>query len=142
MAKSKKVKDEAENSENELNEVLDGKNSSDKKGEVNSSLDEMETDKQGNPFLPGTAPVVVKAIVDQVLKIEQISKPAFANARDVLIADEAELSRLAHENIQHFSPADANGKRSYKVTVGNDEISVDITFEKEKIKTKVKEIEV
>lgn len=129
-----------ENSEQELNKVLDGENSARGKGEVTSSFGEMETDKQGNTFLPGTAPVVVKAIVDQVLKIEQDLKPAFGKARDALTAGKDELSRLAHENIQHFSPADENGKRSYKVTIGNDEISVEITFEKETITTKVKEI--
>lgn len=94
---------------------------------------EAETDAEGNTFLPGTAPIVVKALVDQVKRIEIYTKPAFAVARDALVADTKELSRLAHENIQHFSKADEKGKRVYEVG----DIRIEITFEKEKIKTKI-----
>ncbi len=108
------------------------------KPKEDSSLGEMAADKKGNTFLPGTAPVVVQAIVDQVIEIENNLKPEFGLVRDALVAAKENLARLAHENIQHFSPADEDGKRVYRA--GG--VIVEITFEKEKINAKVEKDEV
>ncbi len=108
------------------------------KVEDGSELGEMVADKKGNTFLPGTAPVVIKAIVDQVIEIENNLKPKFVSAANALIGAKENLARLAHENIQHFSPADKDGKRVYRA--GG--VIVEITFEKEKISAKVEKDEV
>lgn len=101
--------------------------------EVGSEVGELEVGKGGKTFLPGAEPIVVKALVEQVINIEEYLKPAFAVARDALMSAQTELSRLAHENIQHFSPPDEEGKRVYS----GGGVIVEITFEKEKIKGKV-----
>lgn len=102
---------------------------------VESELVEMEVDKDGNTFLPGTAPIVIKELVDAVIELETNLKPAFASARDALIAKKNEISEISRANIGLFSEPDEKGVRVYKA--GG--IEVKITFEKEKILTKLEE---
>lgn len=108
---------------------------------ADSETAEMETDIKGNTFLPGTAPKVIKPLVEQVYLIERTLKPDFAAARDALVAGQDELSRLAHENIQHFSPPNEKGERKYEVPYKGGTVTVAITFQKEKIVTKIEDEE-
>jgi hypothetical protein len=108
--------------------------------EVVSGMAEMESDKDGNTFLPGTAPIVIAELVESAKRIELELKPEFSSARDALVEEQDNLKDLAHKHISHFSEADDTGKRTYKA--GGVEIS--LTFEKEKILTKLekkKEVE-
>jgi hypothetical protein len=122
MARAKKVKSE------ETVEPVEGSG-------VDTELEEMESDSKGNTFLPGTAPVVVKELIDCAKEIELVLKPDFGRARDALVAANDTLADLAHKHIDLFSEADASGTRVYKV--GG--VIISITFEKEKIKTKLVE---
>lgn len=128
MAKKKNETVVAESKEMEQNY---GESSVD--GTSESELEELAEGKGGKTYLPGAEPVVVKALVEQVIEIEEVLKPEFASARDALMNGQTNLSKLAHENIQHFTPPDQDGKRVYE----GGGVRVEITFEKEKIKGKV-----
>lgn len=105
-----------------------------------SETELIDEDKDGNRFLPGNEIIVpkeIKPLIESVRKIEKILKPNFAKARDALTAEQDRVSELAHKNIEHFSEADEKGTRTYKY--GG--CIVKITFEKEKILTKLDEEE-
>lgn len=101
--------------------------------EVNSEMSEATEGKDGSGYLPGTAPIVIKKLVNKAKQIETTLKPNFASARDALVAGKEELKMLAHENIDHFSEPDEDGTRTYHA--GG--VTIEITFEKEKIVTKL-----
>jgi hypothetical protein len=98
----------------------------------------IDEDKDGNRFLPGSeipVPVAIKPLIQKAKEIETVLKPAFASARDALITAQDKLSEIAHKNIEHFSEPDEKGSRTYKC--GG--VIVKITFEKEKITTKLED---
>lgn len=100
----------------------------------------IDADEKGNRFLPGQeVPVAVeiKPLIMQARHVETVLKKDFAAARDALVSGQTELARLAHANIEHFSEPDENGKRVYKFGT----VTIEITFEKEKIKAKIDEEE-
>jgi hypothetical protein len=99
-----------------------------------SETEFLTSDAKGNEYLPTMevpVPKKIKPIIDLVKQIEGDLKPAFASARDNLVAAQDRLSEHCHKNIEHFTEPDENGTRIYK----SSGIEVKITFEKEKIKT-------
>lgn len=100
----------------------------------------MDEDIDGQKILPGQetpVPVEIKPLIAKVKEIEKVLKPNFAKARDALTSAQDKLSELAHKNIEHFTEADDKGTRVYKFGGA----TVKITFEKEKILTKLDEEE-
>jgi hypothetical protein len=98
----------------------------------------VEEDQNGNRFLPGSeipVPKEIKPLIEKAKEIEKVLKPAFAKSRDALVTAQDKLSEIAHKNIEHFSEPDDKGTRTYKC--GG--VTVRITFEKEKITTKLDE---
>lgn len=101
------------------------------KSNNNSGLTPIDADANGQAYMPGMEPVVIKELVDCVKDIETNLKPAFAAARDALVVAQDQLSDIAHKNIQHFVKDEVTGKSVYHAAG----VKVEIFFEKEKIKT-------
>lgn len=105
----------------------------DKNKETESELEEASSGADGTGYLDGMAPKIIKPLIEKAKYIETDLKPAFGAARDALTAAKDQLSVLAHKHIEHFSPPDENGTRVYHA--GG--VLVQITFDKEKIVTKL-----
>jgi hypothetical protein len=139
---SKKKEKTEVNDEAEFNEELNSQ-TTETFPENESEVIEAETelldeDAEGNRYLPGQeveVPVEIKPLIDKVREIEKVLKPNFAKSRDALVAAKDKVSELAHANIQYFSEPDEKGTRVYK----SNGVMVSITFEKEKILTKLDE---
>lgn len=103
--------------------------------ELGNGLELAQEDSKGNTFLPSLEPVVIKELVDAVFEVEQHLKPVFASARDDLKVINQRIMELSHRHIDLFSEPDEKGQRVY-VAGG---VVVKITFEKEKIVTKLED---
>lgn len=100
----------------------------------------VDEDAKGNKTLPGMEYVVIRPIINAVKQIENISKPAFSQARDKLVRDKQTLSDVCHKNISHFTRSE-NGDGAVTFTYRGGGVEVVMKQTEEQITAKLIEDE-